>query len=90
MTILAALVVLASTALIVPSGGETTPQMEYDEGTSIEAKYSLPAVNVSGTGGNGTTLVRASLARVLDFYNTEQLAANWGQVGVLTILEVKS
>ncbi|VEN43510.1 unnamed protein product, partial [Callosobruchus maculatus] len=82
MTLLAALVVLASTALIARSRGETTPQMEYDEGTSIEAKYSLPAVNVSGTGGNGTTLVRASLARVLDFYNTEQLAANWGEVGV--------
>nr|CAI5850604.1 unnamed protein product [Callosobruchus analis] len=82
MTLLAALVVLASAAFIAPSRGETTPQMEYDEGTSVEAKYSLPAVNVSGTGGNGTALVRASLARVLDFYNTEQLAANWGQVGV--------
>ncbi|CAH1967120.1 unnamed protein product [Acanthoscelides obtectus] len=80
LTILAASAVLLTSAALI--GGETTPQMEYDEGTSVEAKYSLPAVNVSGTAGNGTTLVRASLARVLDFYNTEQLAANWAQVGV--------
>ncbi|XP_072392694.1 nose resistant to fluoxetine protein 6 isoform X1 [Diabrotica undecimpunctata] len=53
-------------------------QIEYSEGTSVEAIYSLPPVNVSVSGAwNGTQIVRASLARVLDFYNTELLSANF-------------
>lgn len=52
-------------------------EMEYSEGTSVEAKYLLPPVNVSVSENATTYTVRASLARVLDFYNTELLAANW-------------
>lgn len=63
----------------------TTEEMEYSEGTSVEARYFLPPVNVSvdDTGGNvsKTTLtVRSSLSRVLDFYNTELLAASWDRM----------
>ncbi|XP_018572754.1 nose resistant to fluoxetine protein 6-like isoform X2 [Anoplophora glabripennis] len=54
-------------------------EMEYSEGTSVEAKYLLPPVNVSVSGNASIHTVRASLARVLDFYNTELLAANWGR-----------
>lgn len=54
-------------------------QMEFSDGTSVEAKYSLPSVNISVDSANETQVVRSSLARVLDFYNTELLAANWGR-----------
>ncbi|KAJ8919034.1 hypothetical protein NQ315_016940 [Exocentrus adspersus] len=55
-------------------------EMEYSEGTSVEAKYLLPPVNVSVSGNKSTRTVTASLARVLDFYNTELLAANWNRI----------
>lgn len=54
------------------------PEMEYTEGAHIDPKYSLPRVNFSDSDGNHT-LVPANLARVLNFYNTELLAANWGR-----------
>ncbi|XP_068911738.1 nose resistant to fluoxetine protein 6 [Tenebrio molitor] len=51
-------------------------EMEYKEGTAVDPKYSLPQVNLSVSDGNHT-VVPASLARVLNFYNSELLAANW-------------
>ncbi|XP_019869984.2 nose resistant to fluoxetine protein 6 isoform X2 [Aethina tumida] len=60
-------------------------EMEYREGSTVEPKYKLPSVNVSVSGERTTTqTVTASLSRVLDFYNTELLAANWD--GVKTTL----
>lgn len=60
-------------------------EMEYSEGASVEAKYLLPPVNVSVSGNATTHTVTASLARVLDFYNTELLAVNWQRFkGLLT------
>ncbi|EFA05306.2 nose resistant to fluoxetine protein 6 [Tribolium castaneum] len=51
-------------------------EMEYKEGTKVDPKYSLPQVNLSASDGNHT-VVPASLARVLNFFNSEILAANW-------------
>ncbi|RZB38996.1 nose resistant to fluoxetine protein 6-like [Asbolus verrucosus] len=51
-------------------------EMEYKEGLALDPKYSLPRVNLSASDGNHT-IVPASLARVLNFYNTELLAASW-------------
>lgn len=52
-------------------------EMEYKEGASVEATYILPQVKVSVSGEIAPTTVTASLARVLNFYNTELLAAHW-------------
>ncbi|CAH0552702.1 unnamed protein product [Brassicogethes aeneus] len=54
-------------------------EMEFKEGLTVEPKYKLPSINVS-VSDDSTTTVRASLSRVLDFYNTEILAANFGRV----------
>lgn len=56
--------------------------MQYSDGISGDARYSLPSVNVSvdnlsGNVSKSILTVRASLSRVLDFYNTELLAASW-------------
>ncbi|XP_056633905.1 nose resistant to fluoxetine protein 6 [Diorhabda sublineata] len=57
---------------------EAVHQIDYSEGTPVEATHSLPPGNLSLSGApNNTQLVRGSLARVLDFYNTELLAANF-------------
>ncbi|KAG5893050.1 hypothetical protein JTB14_014830 [Gonioctena quinquepunctata] len=50
---------------------------DYSEGISAEANHSAPPVNVSVSGMHNST-AWASLAKTLDFYNSEQLAANWG------------
>lgn len=59
-------------------------EMDYIDGTKIEHKYSLPVVNASvlsdNNGTMGVNTVPASLSRVLDFYNTELLSANWDRV----------
>lgn len=68
-------------------------EMEYLDGTSVEPAYLLPQVNITapGAGDNsGESLVSsvsASLSRVLNFYNTELLTANWGSVKETITLE---
>lgn len=57
-----------------------TKSMEFKHGTTVESKYLLPSINVSvkvGEKSKNVTSVTASLARMLNFYNTEQLTANW-------------
>ena len=66
---------LACVATAKCADPDSANEMEYREGTRVDPKYSLPQVNLSA-GGNHT-VVPASLARVLNFYNTEVLAANW-------------
>lgn len=62
-------------------------EIEYKEGSKIDPKYSLPKVNLSASDGNHT--VPASLARVLNFYNTEILAANWDRMRNLVTLSCR-
>lgn len=62
----------------------TTEQIQI-EGLSVESKYSLPNVNVSAGPSSGnfsdrSYTVKPSLSRVLDFYNTELLAASWNGI----------
>lgn len=52
-------------------------QIDYSEGTSVEDKYSLPPENVGVSGARNSTQVVTSLARILDFYNTELLAGDF-------------
>lgn len=86
MLILKALFVVV---LIVQSTFGTTTtelnQIEYSEGTSVETKPSLPAVNIgvnptSGNFSESSYTIQSSLRRVLDFYNTELLASNWNRI----------
>lgn len=64
----------------------TLKEMDYVEGISADPKYLLPTVNASALSDDGNLSkikvhsVPASLSRVLDFYNTELLAANWNRV----------
>ncbi|XP_045468557.1 nose resistant to fluoxetine protein 6 isoform X2 [Harmonia axyridis] len=53
-------------------------EMEYDAGAVVEPKYFLPLVRLSVGGGNETVPVPASLSRMLNIFDTEQLVANWG------------
>lgn len=58
-------------------------QREYSEGT--ETNYSLPNVNIgfSPLDGNYSEIsytIKSSLPRVLDFYNSEMLAASWNGI----------
>lgn len=60
-------------------------EMENSEGTSIEEKYLLPSLNISvnslsGNFSENFFSVKSSLPRVLDFYNTEMLAASWNGI----------
>ncbi|KAF5270287.1 hypothetical protein FQA39_LY08398 [Lamprigera yunnana] len=59
---------------------ENFKEMEYVDGRIIEHKYFLPPINVSAfsdLNDEEKNAVPASLSRVLNFYNTELLAANW-------------
>lgn len=53
-------------------------EMYFREGSVVDARYQLPLVNVSGS--DSAVQVTASLARVLNFYNTELLAASMERV----------
>lgn len=61
------------------NGTHLPTEMEFKQGTAVEAKYLLPAVNVS-VENSANRFVTANLARMLNFFNTEQLAANWDRV----------
>ncbi|XP_050296587.1 nose resistant to fluoxetine protein 6 isoform X2 [Anthonomus grandis grandis] len=52
-------------------------EMEYREGTSVEPRYSLPSVKIGDSSENPDNVVPASLQRVLDFYNSENLMVRW-------------
>lgn len=55
-------------------------EMEYTDGTSVEPAYTLPQVNITTPRDDGVGQVNsvpATLSRVLNFYNTEILAAQW-------------
>lgn len=57
--------------------------MEYSGGSSIETKYAFPNSNISVNSGNSSQssfTVKSSLPRVLDFYNSEMLAASWNGI----------
>lgn len=60
---------------------DTDPkEMEYADGTSVEPAYLLPHVNITTPRADGfphVNSVPATLSRVLNFYNTEILAAQW-------------
>ncbi|KAF5302728.1 hypothetical protein FQR65_LT08470 [Abscondita terminalis] len=57
--------------------------MDYTDGTTIEHKYLTPSVNnisaISDLNDTFENKVPSSLAKVLDFYNTELLATNWNR-----------
>lgn len=60
--------------------------MEYSGGSLAEAKYAFPNSNISasnsinGNSSQSSFTVKSSLPRVLDFYNTEMLAASWNGI----------
>lgn len=63
------LLLLTYTTKITSIDPENSKDMEFFEGIKIE-----PKVNFSVSDGNQTLV---PLAKVLNFYNTELLAANW-------------
>lgn len=60
-----------------------TNQMQNNGGNSVETKYSVaPNMNISvdslsGNFSQSSHNIRSSFSKVLDFYNSELLAANW-------------